>query len=94
MVTSAWRSPCILRSEVDKELIWQMIYTFVPILSAVGNFAIVGGIAYLSLLAFTPVFWVPPELPACSTLPRAQLRESHPTDTRFATNCSADSALL
>ena len=51
-----------------------MIYTFVPILSAVGNFAIVGGIAYLSLLAFTPVFWVRGQsksLLADSRMPRA-----------------------
>jgi len=44
-------------SEVDKELVWQLIYTVVPVLSVIGNFAMVGFTAYLSLLAFLPAFW-------------------------------------
>ena len=45
-------------SEIDKELIWQLINTFVPVLGVVGNFAMVGGIAYFAMLAFLPAFWL------------------------------------
>jgi len=45
-------------SEVDKELVWQLIYTLVPVLSVLGNFALVGGVAYFALLAFLPAFWL------------------------------------
>eukprot|EP00929_Paragymnodinium_shiwhaense_P073107 TRINITY_DN37162_c0_g1_i1.p1 TRINITY_DN37162_c0_g1~~TRINITY_DN37162_c0_g1_i1.p1 ORF type:complete len:1471 (-),score=333.19 TRINITY_DN37162_c0_g1_i1:289-4701(-) len=45
-------------SEIDKELIWQMIYTLVPVLSVVGNFAMVAGTAYFALMAFLPAFWL------------------------------------
>eukprot|EP00434_Breviolum_minutum_P026643 symbB.v1.2.023547.t1/scaffold2160.1/size87486/2 len=45
-------------SEIDKDVIWQMIYTFVPVLGVLGNFAMVGGIAYFALIAFLPAFWL------------------------------------
>lgn len=45
-------------SEIDKDVIWQMIYTFVPVLGVLGNFTMVGGIAYYALLAFLPAFWL------------------------------------
>ena len=44
-------------SEIDKDVVWQMIYTFVPLLSVLGNFAMVGGIAYYAFLAFLPAFY-------------------------------------
>ncbi|CAK8987886.1 ABC transporter C family member 2 (ABC transporter ABCC.2) (AtABCC2) (ATP-energized glutathione S-conjugate pump 2) (Glutathione S-conjugate-transporting ATPase 2) (Multidrug resistance-associated protein 2) [Durusdinium trenchii] len=44
-------------SEIDKEVVWQMIFTFVPLLSVLGNFAMVGGIAYGAFVAFLPAFY-------------------------------------
>ena len=40
-----------------KEVVWQMIFTFVPLLSVLGNFAMVGGIAYGAFVAFLPAFY-------------------------------------
>ncbi|OLQ04012.1 ABC transporter C family member 2 [Symbiodinium microadriaticum] len=44
-------------SEIDKEVIWNIINTFVPVLGVVGNFAMVAGIAYYAVLAFLPAFY-------------------------------------
>lgn len=45
-------------SEIDKELIWSMIYTFVPLLSTLGQLLLVGATAFLALLVFLPAFWL------------------------------------
>eukprot|EP00405_Crypthecodinium_cohnii_P035475 CAMPEP_0206533788 /NCGR_PEP_ID=MMETSP0325_2-20121206/5166_1 /ASSEMBLY_ACC=CAM_ASM_000347 /TAXON_ID=2866 /ORGANISM="Crypthecodinium cohnii, Strain Seligo" /LENGTH=1203 /DNA_ID=CAMNT_0054030483 /DNA_START=114 /DNA_END=3726 /DNA_ORIENTATION=- len=45
-------------SEIDKDLIWQMLNTFVPILSCISNLALVSSTAYFALFAFLPVFWM------------------------------------
>eukprot|EP00445_Apocalathium_hangoei_P002057 CAMPEP_0203856682 /NCGR_PEP_ID=MMETSP0359-20131031/10315_1 /ASSEMBLY_ACC=CAM_ASM_000338 /TAXON_ID=268821 /ORGANISM="Scrippsiella Hangoei, Strain SHTV-5" /LENGTH=1434 /DNA_ID=CAMNT_0050773321 /DNA_START=31 /DNA_END=4335 /DNA_ORIENTATION=+ len=44
-------------SEIDKDLVWSMVYTFVPVLSCVGNLALVAGTAFFGLLAFLPAFY-------------------------------------
>eukprot|EP00439_Symbiodinium_sp_Y106_P017686 s1073_g2.t1 len=44
-------------SEIDKEVIWNIINTFVPVLGVLGNFAMVAGIAYYAVLAFLPAFY-------------------------------------
>ncbi|CAE7230000.1 ABCC2, partial [Symbiodinium natans] len=44
-------------SEIDKDVVWTVINTFVPVLGVLGNFAMVGGIAYYSVIAFLPAFF-------------------------------------
>lgn len=45
-------------SEIDKEIIWQLIFTIVPVLTVLGNFALVGATAYAALLVFLPALWL------------------------------------
>eukprot|EP00927_Polykrikos_kofoidii_P086092 TRINITY_DN9546_c1_g1_i1.p1 TRINITY_DN9546_c1_g1~~TRINITY_DN9546_c1_g1_i1.p1 ORF type:complete len:1386 (-),score=178.73 TRINITY_DN9546_c1_g1_i1:1016-5173(-) len=45
-------------AEIDKDIMWQLIYTIVPVFSVIGNLVMVGSTAYLSLLAFAPAMWL------------------------------------
>jgi len=45
-------------SVVDKDLVWQVVYTVVPVLTVIGNFTMVSVIAYFALVEFLPAFWL------------------------------------
>lgn len=45
-------------SEIDNDLIWVVIHLVVPLISLIGNFVLVGGIAYFALIVFLPAFWL------------------------------------
>lgn len=45
-------------SEIDKELVWQMIYAVVPVITVFGNFCMVGFTAFFSVIMFLPLFWL------------------------------------
>lgn len=45
-------------SEIDKDLVWQLIYTVVPVVSVVGNLCMLAVVAFWGVLFFIPALWL------------------------------------
>lgn len=45
-------------SEIDREIVWQVVATVVPVLSVLGNFAMIGAVVWISVVMFLPAFYI------------------------------------
>mmetsp|Transcript_141830 Transcript_141830/g.440969 ORF Transcript_141830/g.440969 Transcript_141830/m.440969 type:complete len:592 (-) Transcript_141830:178-1953(-) len=44
--------------EIDQELVWNVLYTVVPLIQIIGNFGMVGLTSVFSLFMFAPMMWL------------------------------------